>query len=401
MDAWLGELRPYAGEARSSSGWRLAKSAWRLLRTDRAIGLATALGTLALAVPLVAAIFFADVNPGLGDGSFWPQTLLSAMTSCAWTFAAFAIAFAADAAVDEIPMDLREALEEAREHLGPVLGWALLTLAVWLAARIVGQALDSPWLTALVGVPWYLLTTFAVAAMVTQGIGPGEAVGESLQITRDRWRETLAGLFGIVVFTALASFPSGAVLSHAAALNHGGQGIQYPWLVAGALLLAVALALSLATREVFAILLLREELGDLPGREYGGRRLRRRAKAARVGGAIVAVLIALVAYSALTEGDREVLDASNAPGANYTTIVHDPSGAGLPDGSTVYYREAAIGEVLGTRVVDEGLSVTFHVEPGYGPDETPGSFVIVNTATGPYLVLVPSGDSGAPSLSRS
>lgn len=37
MEAWLGELRPYAGEPKGSAGWRLAKSSWRLARRDRAV----------------------------------------------------------------------------------------------------------------------------------------------------------------------------------------------------------------------------------------------------------------------------------------------------------------------------------------------------------------------------
>jgi uncharacterized protein DUF6159 len=402
MEAWLGELRPYPGEGNASTGWRLAKSAWRLLRRDRTIATLTVLLTAVVVTPLVGGIFLRGTGLGLVDGHFGIQLLSGALVTGGLTFLAFAVATAADAALDGLPMDLGEALEDARECLGAIAGWALISLAVWLGSRTAAAANDSPWLVAVIQLPWGVATMFVIPAMAIERLGPGAALGESLRQFRLLWRQTLGGLIGLAVFTALAAIPAGAMLSHAAATKNGGHGVDYPLVIGAVILLGVVIACSLATREAFAVILLRESLDDLPGTEYRGRRLRRRAKVARVAGAAVLVVLALVALSAVTRDDHEVLQASNAPGADYTTVVPDPGSVELETGSAVFYGNTEIGVVLGSESDGSNLRVTFHVDPGYGPSQTPGSFVLVDAgARCPCLVLVPRGNPGGSDYYRS
>jgi hypothetical protein len=402
MEAWLGELRTYPGEGRASSGWRLAKAAWRLLRADRALAALVLLLATVFTAPFLAGLFVSGLGLGFGSGNFWLHLLANLLVIFASTFLAVAVASAADGAVDGLPLDLREALEDARDCLGPIAGWTLLSLAAWLAAGLAAKGVGGAWLLIPAALVWYLATFFVLPAIAIDRMTPGEALGESLHLARERWREALGGLFGLVVFTGLAAMPPGMMLSHAAALHSAGHGIDYP-LVAGALvLLAAVFAASIAAREAFAAMLFREALGDLPGVPYAGPRLRRRTKVARVLAACVVVLVALGALSAVTGDDNQILKDSNEPGFNYTTVVPNPGGVDLPSGSIVYYRESQIGVVLGSEDEGADLRITFHVEPGFGPSQTPGSFEIVGSGGGcPCLVLIPGGTSTEPDVQSS
>jgi hypothetical protein len=394
MEAWLGELRPYAGEGMTSTGWRLLKSAWRLLRLDRTIAVLAVMLTAVVATPVIVPLFVHGAGLGPSAG-FGVQLMFGGLVTWCLTFLGFAVASAADAAVDGLPMDLREALEDAKDCLGSIVGWTLISLAVWLGAWTVAAAADSPWLVVLVQLPWGVATMFVIPAMAIERLGSGSALGESLRQLRLLWRQALAGLFGLGVVTALAMLPAGAMLSHAAATNNRGQGIDYPLDTGALVLLGAVIAFSLATREAFAVMLLRASLDDLPGSEYRGRRLRRRAKAARVAGGAVLVVLALAALSVVTKDDHQVLRDSHAPGANYSTVIPDPGGVELQSGSAVYFGESKIGVVLGSEVDGTNLRVTFHVDPGYGPSQTPGTFVVVDAgARCPCLVLLPRGGSG-------
>jgi len=402
MDAWIAELRPYPGEGRWGTGWRLAKSAWRLVRADRALrGLALAQGLL-LAVVIGGQLAVDDFRLGFDGGSLGLQLLCHALAAFGTTFLMFALARAADARIDGLPIAPGEALAEARAELAPILGWGLISLAVSIATWLLGEA--SGFASVPLGFAWYLLSAFAIPAMAFEGLAPGAALAESLRTFRWRGRSALAGLLGIAIFSGLAALVPGFMFEHAAATHNAGGGTDYPLVIAAFVLLALICSALLATREAFALILLREDLDDLPGGVYSGPRRRRRTKVLRFAGTCLAVLALLIAASAVTEEDRRINDASDAPGATYETVVRNPAGVELEEGAAVLYRQREIGTVLGSEQQGSDLRINFHVDPGYGPTETPGTFVVVGDvgALGscPCLLLVP-GEGGSPDLQLS
>jgi len=396
---WLEELRPYVGERRASRGWRLAKTGWRLLRTDRSLVVLSLLLAMAILGLGVLAEHFA---PGFSSSSTDPgrhlpaSLLVAALGAGVASFLLVAVASAADGALDGAPLTLAEALGDARECLGPIVGWAAISVAAWFGARLLAWALGLHWLMAPLSAAWFFATLFALPAIAIARLGVGGAAAESLHLSRAHWREVCAGLLGIFFFAGVAMLIPSGMIEHAAALDQRGSGTDYPLAIGGLVLVTVLIALAAVTREAFAVLLLRESLDDLPGPEHGARRPRRRAKVARACGALAAVIAVVVAFGALTDGDRETLDASRAPGTNFTAIVANPSGIELPDGAAVVYRGDEVGVVLGSHREGSDLSVTFHVDPGIGPERTPASLRIVDAgALGPLLVLIPA--PGVPS----
>lgn len=389
-EAWLGELKPYAGEPRGSAGWRLAKAGWRLVRGSR---------TLLALVLLLAALWTVGgvlgFATGIRDGaqsSFAGIALLNALILLGITFLVGAIVSAVDATLDGVSLDLRDAVDEARGCARDLFWWAAVSLAVWLGLVLLIRN-HAAVLFILLDVVWLILTTFVVPLIVVGGLSPLGAAAESASLLRRRWRESLNALVGIAFFTALACVPSGAVFTHAGALAHETGHGQRPLVVAGMALLFLAMGLGMATKEAFATLLVRDDFEELSPREFAGPRLSRSAKAGRTLIGIVAAVAVVGASTAITHHDSQVLRASSAPGDNYFITVSDAGGVALPAGSPVVYRERVIGEVLGSQLVAGGLRVSFHVEPGYTPSSTPGTFVVDPNGGRPRLVLTPAGEA--------
>jgi hypothetical protein len=393
MNAWLEELRPFEGEARSSSGWRLAKAGWRLVQTDRA-ALQLTLLLAALWTALVAVVGFADLGYGQNDdlplrialdfGAVMVSTLLLG-----------AIAAAAEGALDGMPLDLRDALAEARDRLRPLVWWTLASFAFWLGAFLVLREFEALGWLILTNLVWYVIGLFVIPIVMLAGCGPLTAVRESLGLLRRRKREVAAAFVGIAAFTAIALFPGGAVINHAAALNREGAGEQHLLVLAGFGLMMLVTAMTFATREAFAVILMREALDQLPGQPHSRRR-RTGTKVLRLVLGVVAALAVLGAVSAATEHDREVLSASRAPGTDFTTLVSDAGSYDLPTGTPVLYENDRIGTVLGSRPDGFHLSVTFHVEPGFGPFTFPGTFHVEESGGHLSLVLKPANEDLPP-----
>jgi hypothetical protein len=389
MGSWLEELRPHEGEPRASSGWRLAKAGWRLLRRDPTLVILTVLAFLAAALPTVVGLLLArNVWSSPPAGAYLG---LSAVGIGLFTFVLVALASAVDAAVDGMPLDLSEALADARECLVPTLGWAAVSLLVWIAMRLASDTASSLWAAMPIWLVWYVAGLFVVPAIAVERIGVVEALRETLQLTGERWRQSCGGLLGIACFTVVALLVPGGMLSHAAAVREAGNGTDQALVYSALVLLALVFAIASATRETFGVLLLREALDDLPGGEYAGRRLRRRAKVGRVLGGVGLVIALLALIGAINHGDRKTLDAADSPGATFEIVIANPEDVDLPSGSEVIYRGSEVGTVLGSHDEGSELAVTFHVEPGIGPQSTPGSFRIVRSrALGPMLILIPA-----------
>jgi hypothetical protein len=388
MNAWLEDLRPYAGEPRGSAGWRLAKASWRLVREQRTI-----LQLVLILAALGAAQGYLVFAAGLrwhGSDVVWILILDAAQTLAAICLLG-AVAANADAALDGVPFDLATARAETGGRLRPLFSWAAVFFVVWIVLLEIGRGLDSPALAILPLLAWYLATFFAIPLAVLGEMNPGSALRLSLRLLRAHWRECLAAGLGIGVFGLLAVVPGTTLLTHVAAV-HQEQGHVPRLLFALALFVAfTGFGLALATKEAFAVMIVREEIDDLSPREYAGKRLGRGVKFLRFCGGVALFFAVFGISTAIDKHDRAVVKEANSPGSNYTTEVAY-EGA-LPSGSAVVFRGRKIGEVLGSEQEGSHLRVRFHVEPGFGPTSTPGELMVEAAGGSPCLVLVPLGES--------
>jgi hypothetical protein len=388
MDAWLDELRPYAGEPRGSAGWRLAKSSWRLVRGQRTI---LQLVLMLAALWTAQGYWFATAGLRWQDGDVALILLIYAVQVLVGTFLLGALAACVDATLDGIPLGLSAAREEMRERLRPLLSWAALSLAIWIGLVLIGRGLQVP-ATASVGLLiWYVAGFFAIPLVVLGEMGPLSALRESLRVLLGRKRQSFVALIGIWFFGALAMIPGTVLLTHVAALHWESGRVSRILLALGLLAIAAGLGLIVATKEAFAVMIVRDEIDDLSPREYAGKRLRRRVKFLRFCGGVAIVIAVFGITSAITKHDRAVVKEANSPGTTYTTEL--AYGGDLPSGSAVVYRGRKIGEVLGSEQDGSSLQVRFHVEPGFGPTSTPGELTVEATGGTPCLVIVPAGET--------
>ncbi|MGN6275126.1 MAG: hypothetical protein ACTHNP_04230 [Solirubrobacterales bacterium] len=388
MDAsWREELKPHADEPRGSAGWRLAKSSWKLACQQQAIR-----GLVFMLAVVWAGNAYLGIVTGLNATSskdIAGVIAIDAVFAVVGVFLLGAIAAAADAALDGAPLDLGEALAEARERSRPLLWWAGVFLAVWIGAFLLARHFHFrpalPWIQ----FAWYVAIFFVIPLAVLGDLGPGAGLRESLWLLRRRRRECFAAVLGIGLLAFLAIVPGWLIAEHAAAVyqEHGQR--SHLLTILSLLLLFGGFALAMATKEAFAVMLVRDELDDLSPREYAGGRLGRREKVLRFCGGALAVFAVFAIAGAISKHDRHVTRESSAPGSNYTTIVSS-YGVELPSESPVLYGGRKIGEVLGSEHEGSGLRVRFHVEPGFSPTATPAELVVEATAGQPSLVLKPT-----------
>jgi hypothetical protein len=191
--------------------------------------------------------------------ALYPMTFIS-------VFFNVALAGAAAASLEGRPIGVREALGISWKRVGRIAQWALLAAGVGfvleqLASRIPGAGRIASW---LVGAAWSLATIFAVPLLALEGPGPVETAKKSIGLIKTKWGEGITGLVSIGAWTIVAMVPIVTVFVIGLATRHQDATL-------GAALIAIALggfvlvsALSLATREVFAVALYRYANG-LPG----------------------------------------------------------------------------------------------------------------------------------------
>jgi hypothetical protein len=387
MQSRAGELNPYQGERQPSLGWRYVKASARLLResgTLLSLALLSAVGAMGV---LALGYLVGSAQPGLGGGSDFALALVvTGGVILVFTFCAVAACVAVDAALDGVPLRLGEALGDTVQNLGPVLGWAALSTALWVTWRL---SFSHALIIAIViaSLVLYLCSFFVLPLIAIGAAGPIEAFSESLRLMRERGWAAIGGLLGLIAATLVPWFLLFQLSEHARAEQHlHGDGLVL-LLIANAVAV-VLLALVSITRAAFATLLFREVFGDLPPGIYLGPRRSWGKKALRLAGAVVVAFVIVGISSSATRHDRMV--NNQGPGHYYTVGVDSAAAVQLESGSPVVFHEARIGTVLAVEEKGELSSrISIHLDPGYDPVQTPGFFQVEDCLGRLSLVLTP------------
>lgn len=391
MEAWLSELRPYRGEPGTSSGWRLAKSSWKMIRTQPAVrGLSLLLAVLLAVYVGLGALAHFELNVHTFHESLWPLRLAAQLlVVLVANMSLIAVLAAADASLDGMQTGVSGALAEARDVVGSVVVWSAISTAYFVA---LSAATRSAWLGLLALGVWYVVSFFVLPSLLIDQLGAFAALATSTGVLRRRWRAVIGvGLWALAVLM-FAFTITGFLFVHAGALNQEGHGWR-GFAAIGLIPTMVVFALVLAAQQIASLTILRDSFDDLRGTPWPGPRRGRAAKVLRVCGGVLVFFVLAGALTAATKHDRKVLKESREPGANYSIVLTDAGE--LPSGSPVVYEGRQIGVVLGTADRDDGLDIRIHVDPGYGPETTPGYFSIEDRAGKPSLVLEPSRAEGS------
>ncbi len=193
-----------------SRSWELVKASFAVLRADKELvifPILSGIGLLfvgaAFIVPMFAAGIFDRLATGQGDVD-GPLTILVAFVFYVVTYA---ITFFANAALVGAALmrlegrdpTLADGVRIAREHLGAILGYALIAATVGMILRALSERANAlgQLVVSLIGFAWSVGTFLVVPVLVVEGVGPLEAIRRSVALLKRTWGEQLVGNFGI------------------------------------------------------------------------------------------------------------------------------------------------------------------------------------------------------------
>lgn len=196
-----------------SRSWELVKASARVLSADKELVVFPLISAGALL--LVSAFFVVPlVLVGL-DGRVTDSPLGVVAALLFYVATSFVIFFCNSALVGAALIRLRggdptvaDGFRIASGKAGLIFGYAVVAATVGVLLRAVQEraGILGRIVTGLVGIAWNLATFLAVPVLVSEEVGPVEAVKRSASLLRRTWGEQVVGNFGVGTVTGLAGF---------------------------------------------------------------------------------------------------------------------------------------------------------------------------------------------------
>jgi Family of unknown function (DUF6159) len=219
-----------------SRGFRLVRASWAVVRQDRQLLL---LPVISFGCSLIVMAVFAlgTVGIGLPEEGASPGVALYVLGFVLYLALSFVTIYFNAAVIGTAMKRLRgedacigDGLALARQHVGTLFVWALITATVGMILRtlqdragIVGRLVIG-----IIGVAWTVTTFFVVPVLLYEPLGVPDAIKRSASIFRQRWGEQFVGnaTIGLVIF--LVAIP---VLVIGGAISAAAPAIGIPLLV--------------------------------------------------------------------------------------------------------------------------------------------------------------------------
>lgn len=221
--------------------WELAKASWSIFRADPSLAIYPIVGAIAVVIlaAIIAAPFLAI--DGIPDGDSYSVTQIVALfliyfvCYTAIFFCGTALAFVVKARMEGQTGDI-SGWSLARSRFGSIVGYALIAASVGVALRVLADRfkMGGQIAAAIGGAVWSVATFLVVPVLVTENVGPIDAVKRSGSLLRKTWGEQIIGNAGIGLVTGLAMLGVGLV---------------------GAALIVVAIAIDVTALIVVAVLI--------------------------------------------------------------------------------------------------------------------------------------------------
>jgi len=207
---------------RLSRSWSLIKASGEVLRQDKELlifPLLSAIASLLLmasfAIPLFASGALESLERENAD-----HTLLSVLGFLFYLSQYFIVFFFNAALVGAAMIRLEggdpkvaDGFRVARSRAGAILGYAAIAATVGLILRMIEERAGfvGRWVAGLLGMAFTVATFLTVPILVTQNVGPLEAVKESAALLKRTWGENIIGNAGVAIVFGLLYFGVGAV----------------------------------------------------------------------------------------------------------------------------------------------------------------------------------------------
>jgi Family of unknown function (DUF6159) len=196
-------------------GFRLARASWSVVRQDRELlwlpvisflcllvvmGV-FALGALGIGIPEDGG----SVSPGLYVLGFVMYVTLSFVA----IFFNAAVIGTAMRRLEGHDAHIRDGLALARQHVGHIFVWALITATVGMILRALQERFGflGRIVIGLIGVAWNVITFFVVPVLLYEPVGVGESIKRSASLFRQRWGEQFIGNATIGLAIVIVAIP--------------------------------------------------------------------------------------------------------------------------------------------------------------------------------------------------
>ena len=210
-----------------SRSWELVKASAAVLRSDKELMLFPVISTIATLVVL-ATFAIPTFAYRLFDGGFgvFGAVWVFLFYFCQYSVIIFfncALVGAAMIRLDGGDPTLKDGFDVAKSRIGPILGYAAIAATVGVILQSLKNR-DNNFIVRMIGsglgVAWTLATFMVVPVLVSQDVGPIDALKKSVALLKRTWGENAIGNVGIGMAFGLIMFAmilAGMALAYARA----------------------------------------------------------------------------------------------------------------------------------------------------------------------------------------
>lgn len=267
---------------RFSRSWQLVKASGTVLRQDKELllfplfsAIAMILVSASFIIPLVAGGAFAEpVEDSANATSLLILFLFYLVQYFVIFFFNSALVGAAMIRLDGGDPTVRDGLRIASSRFVQILGYAAIAATVGLILRIIEERAGfiGRWIAGLLGLAFTVATFLAVPILVSQNVGPVEAVKDSATLLKKTWGENVIGNVGMgLVFFIYYFGVIGLGIALVIGASQAGSPALVVLVVAAVVLALVALALvQSALQGVYSAALYRYATNGNVGEAFSG-----------------------------------------------------------------------------------------------------------------------------------
>lgn len=261
-----------------SHSWELVKSSAAVLSSDKELLIFPLLS--AVCSVIVAASFFVPAVLGGLVGGDDPNPLFYVLVFAFYVVQYFVIIFfnsaligAAMIRLDGGDPTVADGFNIARSKLPTILGYAVIAATVGVVLRAIQDRSDllGQLVAGMIGLGWTVVSFLVVPVLVSQDIGPIDALKRSGELLKKTWGQNLIGAGGIglvfgLVLVAMIFLGGGLIL---AAISSGSVAIIVTTVGIVGLALLLTVLIQAALQGVYAAALYRFAVAGDAGGEFG------------------------------------------------------------------------------------------------------------------------------------
>lgn len=197
---------------RFGRSWGLIKACFGVLNNDKELLLFPIISSIAalfVMATFALPLFFAGIfQNGAGVFSFVIGFLFYLCLYTVMFFFNAALVGAALIRLKDGNPTVSDGLAIAKQNIGAIIGYAAIAATVGMLLKMKGNrsGLIANMIKSIAGMAWTLSTFLVVPVLVSQKIGPIDAIKESATLLKKTWGENLIGSAGIWIGFGIVSF---------------------------------------------------------------------------------------------------------------------------------------------------------------------------------------------------